>query len=560
MKERKKITMIWKKKNAFSTVEEIINDRMLKYSYIPLENEPLIHNLDNAAAVIKYCIGKNMPITIVGDYDCDGITSSSILKLGLRELGVEADVIIPKRYSEGYGLNMSIVDRIKEGLMITIDNGIAAVEQIKVAREKGLIVVVIDHHLRRDDNIVPNANVIVDPSAEDSSIKGIYREYCGAGLAYRLIKELNPNTKINDELIALAGIGTVADVMLLVGDNKRIVLESLKNVSQKKVPYGLKFLLNQMEIDEYVNEVDYGFKIGPTFNAAGRLLDDGGQRIVNFITIPENTFDEVVLRTEANSLIFINEQRKEIVFDDMKKVNELIFNEDLSKFCIIEDDSFLKGIVGILAGKITEEYKIPAIVLTRDKKNPKILTGSGRSPENLNLKSVLDKCSDLFIGYGGHSGAAGMSLFEDNLDLLKKRFNEILSEYKPDNKEVMYYDLDINNQDDAINYLNQLKNYAPYGNGNERIVFRLDNFIGVPQIMGKFKNHLKFVGNKINALGFDLIEKWDKENRPISIDIIGALSVNHFNDMDFPQIEIIDFKKNTDKKTDDFMKLSEIVL
>lgn len=553
--------MIWEKKdNDCSTVEDIINKRMIKYAHIPTEDEPLIHNLDNAAAVIKYCIDKKMPITIVGDYDCDGITSSSILKLGLRELGVEADVIIPKRYSEGYGLNMSIVDRINQGLMITVDNGISAVEQIKVAREKGLIVVVIDHHLRRDDNLVPNANVIVDPSAEDESIKGIYREYCGAGLAYRLVKKLNPATKLNDELIALAGIGTVADVMLLVGDNKRIVLESLKNVAQKKVPYGLRLLLDQMGIDEYVDEVDYGFKIGPTFNASGRLLDDGGQRIVNFITIPKNVSDEVFLKTEANNLIFINEQRKEVVFDDMKKVNELIFSEDLSKFCIIEDDSFLKGIVGILAGKITEKYKIPAIVLTRDKKNPTVLTGSGRSPENLNLKSVLDKCADLFIGYGGHSGAAGMSLFEDNLELLKKRFNEILSDYKPDNKEIIYYDLEINNQDDAINYLNQLKNYAPYGNGNERIVFRLDNFTGIPQIMGRFKNHLKFVGNKINALGFDLVEKWDKEERPISIDIIGSLSVNHFNNTDFPQIEIIDFKKKTNKKTDDYIRLSEIIL
>ena len=553
--------MIWEKKdNDCSTVEDIINKRMIKYAHIPTEDEPLIHNLDNAEAVIKYCIDKKMPITIVGDYDCDGITSSSILKLGLRELGVEADVIIPKRYSEGYGLNMSIVDRINQGLMITVDNGISAVEQIKVAREKGLIVVVIDHHLRRDDNLVPNANVIVDPSAEDESIKGIYREYCGAGLAYRLVKKLNPATKLNDELIALAGIGTVADVMLLVGDNKRIVLESLKNVAQKKVPYGLRLLLDQMGIDEYVDEVDYGFKIGPTFNASGRLLDDGGQRIVNFITIPKNVSDEVFLKTEANNLIFINEQRKEVVFDDMKKVNELIFSEDLSKFCIIEDDSFLKGIVGILAGKITEKYKIPAIVLTRDKKNPTVLTGSGRSPENLNLKSVLDKCADLFIGYGGHSGAAGMSLFEDNLELLKKRFNEILSDYKPDNKEIIYYDLEINNQDDAINYLNQLKNYAPYGNGNERIVFRLDNFTGIPQIMGRFKNHLKFVGNKINALGFDLVEKWDKEERPISIDIIGSLSVNHFNNTDFPQIEIIDFKKKTNKKTDDYIRLSEIIL
>ena len=553
--------MIWEKKdNDCSTVEDIINKRMIKYAHIPTEDEPLIHNLDNAAAVIKYCIDKKMPITIVGDYDCDGITSSSILKLGLRELGVEADVIIPKRYSEGYGLNMSIVDRINQGLMITVDNGISAVEQIKVAREKGLIVVVIDHHLRRDDNLGPNANVIVDPSAEDESIKGIYREYCGAGLAYRLVKKLNPATKLNDELIALAGIGTVADVMLLVGDNKRIVLESLKNVAQKKVPYGLRLLLDQMGIDEYVDEVDYGFKIGPTFNASGRLLDDGGQRIVNFITIPKNVSDEVFLKTEANNLIFINEQRKEVVFDDMKKVNELIFSEDLSKFCIIEDDSFLKGIVGILAGKITEKYKIPAIVLTRDKKNPTVLTGSGRSPENLNLKSVLDKCADLFIGYGGHSGAAGMSLFEDNLELLKKRFNEILSDYKPDNKEIIYYDLEINNQDDAINYLNQLKNYAPYGNGNERIVFRLDNFTGIPQIMGRFKNHLKFVGNKINALGFDLVEKWDKEERPISIDIIGSLSVNHFNNTDFPQIEIIDFKKKTNKKTDDYIRLSEIIL
>ncbi len=551
--------LIWKSENL-GTIDDIVHQRLSDEDIKISSEEPFVNLLKEAANLTRECISKGMPVTIVGDYDCDGITSSSILKLGLTEYsGVMPEVIIPKRLSEGYGINMSIIDRIPCGLMITVDNGISAVEQIKYAKEKGLTVIIIDHHMRRDDGIIPNADIVVDPEAED---RDCYKYYCGAGLAYRFIKELNPSSKILNQLVTLAGIGTVADVMTLKGHNRWLVMESLKNVKSHILPFGLRILLDQMGIhSDTVTESDYGFSIGPTFNAAGRLYDDGGQRVVNFITTDESVIttpqDLEFIKIEANALISINEERKTEVLVEMETVKSII-TETPKKVVIIEDDSFKKGLVGILAGKITEKYKVPALIFTRDTKNPKNFVGSGRSPENLHLKKLLDKVSYLLEGYGGHKGAAGLSVKEENFEKFKEEILKNLSDFEPQDQDTVYYDYEITSVTQILSLYEETRKYAPYGEGNAPIMFRFNGFNGVPKVMGKNRNHFKIEGSDVTVVGFHLFNEWESEGKPTAIDVVGNLSVNSFKDKLTPQIEIVDFHKKVTENTSDYNDLASL--
>ena len=333
--------MKWKKRDNAKSISEILAKRDLS---VP-DHLSFVQNLKEAVLLTKKMVREGAEITIVGDYDCDGITSSSILKLCLEEYiqvmhtKNALSVIIPNRYTEGYGLNLSIVERIDSGLMLTVDNGIAAVEQIKAAKEKGLTVIVIDHHLIRDDGKVPEADVLIDPHVN----KGEFEDYCGAGLAYRFAMELNPETKLHAHFMALAGIGTVADVMPLVGDNRKIVMEALKHLADRDVPIGLNAILDALGADEYIDEGYIGFHIGPCFNAMGRLRGDGGSWMVNLITshpaLPKMLYDQ------GAEVIQVNEERKKLTIDCMNLVNEEILPQtSVYPVIIIEDSSlFVKG-------------------------------------------------------------------------------------------------------------------------------------------------------------------------------------------------------------------------
>lgn len=546
--------MKWVKRDEnLNSIKEIISKRDFS---VP-EKWSFVRNMHEAVLLTKKCIREGMHITIVGDYDCDGITSSSNLKLSILRYisilntGNKVDVIIPDRYKEGYGLNMSIVDRIKSGLMITVDNGIAAVEQITKAKKKGLTVIVIDHHLIRDDGLVPEADVVVDPHIDDSE----FQDYCGAGLAYRFAEELIPNDPLLPKLLSLAAIGTIADVMPIIRDNRRLVIEGLKLIADRIVPYGLNLMLDCLEIDEYVNEEDIGFHIGPCFNALGRMYGNGGKRMVDLITADEpDIYDEYSrkkLLEEAIAVINVNEERQLLVKKEMDMVYGGIL-KDTSPVIIIEDSTvFTKGTVGIIAGKLTEKYGVPAIVFTQDTKNPNNLTGSGRSPEDVHLKQLLDKVSqkypDMFVGYGGHAGAAGLTIRKTAFDALKYALKDELKDYKPDNN-IVYYDLECKILDVPVLY-KELMQYAPFGEGNRAITFKVDNISGIPKIIGKLKNHFKLQGPDVTLLGFDLVEKWLDEGEPSTLDVIGTLGVNHYKDKDLYQIRLIDFKKHVEATT-----------
>ena len=264
------------KSNNYNNVRQIVeaHTHMSAEEFLYPQKDPYLHGLKEAVQFVKLKLRHKVPVHIVGDYDVDGEMSTAILELALETFGgYPVHVRLPRRFSEGYGLSMKIIDEISDGLIITVDNGIAALEQVKAAKAKGLSVVVIDHHLpvRNPDTeeiILPEADYVIDPKAIEGSM---FSEYCGAGLAYRFAKALlTEEHPIMNNLLVFASIATVTDMVPLIGDNRTIVKEGLKHINQRDVTFGLQILLDRLKLN-HVTEEDYGFLIGPVMNASGRM-------------------------------------------------------------------------------------------------------------------------------------------------------------------------------------------------------------------------------------------------------------------------------------------------
>lgn len=332
--------MEWKKRNeSLLTVEQIVenNVKIPINEFLNPPSNPYLTNLNKAVSFAKEAM-KTMDVTIVGDYDADGVCSTTILSLAVHEFtGKDPKIRIPRRFSEGYGLSMKIIDEIDHGLIITVDNGITALEQIKAAKSKGLKIIVIDHHLPITDEEtgetqLPEADVIIDPHAIEGSE---FCSYCGAGLAYRFAKELIPSSPLLEPLLVFASIATVTDVMPLVSDNRNIVIEGLNLIRKRHVTLGLNELLNEFNLS-YITEGDYGFRIGPAINAAGRLFDDGPEKVVELLRTHLSPMDADypnainTCQERAKEMISWNRERQSLVYESMKNANQVIEDENLS--------------------------------------------------------------------------------------------------------------------------------------------------------------------------------------------------------------------------------------
>lgn len=566
--------MEWTKKDSASTIIEVVerNTKMNIQDFLNPEKDPYLTGLNETVDFIKNEISKGTAISIIGDYDCDGITSSTILSLAFTEAsGKEPFVRIPRRFSEGYGLSMKIIDEINEGLIVTVDNGIAAIEQVKEAKKKGLKVVVIDHHLpvknEKGEVVLPDADVILDPHAIPGSS---FSDYCGAGLAYRVAKLLIPNNPLLTPLCALASIGTVADVMPLVGDNRNIVINGMAAVNSRNITTGLHLLLEELGI-EWVSEGDYGFKLGPVMNAAGRLLDDGPIDVVNVLKTnfdPTDMHNAIALddlHEQVKTLVKNNEKRRELVRSSMLEADELMKKEVLRRPIVLYNPNFSEGIIGIIAGQLAEQYQTPAIVFT-DTKTEGILKGSGRTYGNVHLKDLLDSVSQYLLGYGGHAGAAGLSVKYEDLYDFKIALNGKLKDVDFGvDAEHLSYDLEIPLSDVASS-LKELDKYAPFGEGNPQIRFKVTGFECSPvngkfsKPMGPHMEHIRFYGKDVSAVGFDLAKRYQSDGEPKIMDFVGMLGNNYFKGRAYNQIEVIDYKKKEKEKTKLNQSLEDLLI
>ena len=517
------------------------------------------------------------PVTIVGDYDADGITSSSILWLLFQmAFGVVPEVHLPHRFTEGYGLSMKIIDRIHDGLVVTVDNGIVAVDQIAAAKAKGLDVAVIDHHLPRPDGMLPPADALVDPHVHPE--KSPFTDYCAAGLAFLLAEQLlESHDPRLPYLAAFAGIGTVADVMPLKGPNRAIVRASFDAVERRLVTDGLKAVLDELKVSRPTAD-DYGFRLGPLFNAAGRLLDDGAEQVFRLVTAMtsedawEGADQADALHEAAHALTELNRQRQDLTevltgraVRHVEAMSSCLGR--LPNVLVVYDPDGQEGLNGLVASHLAERFGRPVLVFSDHGKDADgILKGSGRTWDGVNLKALLDQAADCFLGYGGHAGAAGMSLTRGGLVRCARALDAALADHGfPEDSNVVWYDIEIDRRQVPA-MLARLRELEPFGEGNPAPVFRVQDFPLVPKngsfwsVMGRKEDHLKLNGQDgLTAVGFHMARQYQDDGQPRRLDVVCTLAENTFRGVSEPQLLMEAYRAYPVKKTDAFQSLESLL-
>ena len=469
-------------------------------------------NYDILKSYIDKAVEENLKVYIVGDYDVDGIMSTSILIKTFTELGIDVSYKIPHRVEDGYGINSTMVkDIVKEGgdLIITCDNGVQAFDAANKAKELGIDLIITDHHqIKSEDgnDILPDAVAVIDPLRRDCNYP--FKDLCGAGIVFKicvdLLKEYDKLLEdLYDELISLAAFATICDVVNLIGENRYIATKGILALRRTK-NIGLNSLIEISSINK--NQIDtyhLGFILGPRFNASGRL-DTASLGIDLLITNDASKADLIAM--ELNEL---NEERKSMTKDALKKVLANINPENIDDFIVEYVKGAHESVAGIVAGRVKERFHRPTIVLT-DAKNG--LKGSGRSIDNFNMFKAISACSSYLDKFGGHEMAAGISMQEENLEEFKLALNKYAKENDIDLSREISVDALFPIALVDLRLLDMINSFRPFGKGNPEPLFadrnlRLKNF----RVFGKNKNVIKleFVTNLNTARETVLFQEED---------------------------------------------------
>ena len=538
------------KQGNYSSVKEIVSANVRRNFNMSLDefliegDEPYIENLDETVQLINTYLLTNetKKITIVGDYDCDGISATTIMAAAFMVRGIIPRLRIPHRFSEGYGINESIIDDIDEGLLITVDNGITAISAIKAAKEKGLTVIVTDHHLPKVDDegnvILPEADIILDPHINRENSE--FEDYCGAGIAYRVAKAMNPEKSLRT-LLVLASIATVADVVPLYGANRKLLKEGLTAINERTaetVLPGLRKLMELTRLYDHINEESYGFVLAPLFNAPGRLHDNGSDMVVRLLSMGEKSPDLTAL---SERVFNNNNRRKELVRLAMEDLSGAIGSSG-ERPIVVYKEGINEGIVGLIAGRLCEMYRCPAVCLT-DSNEEGMIKGSARSIPEIHVKNVLDSIQTLLVKYGGHAGAAGLTLKKENLSSFKEAFtdaclNDFEKSLPPEKREkrdeflpwLSYedtYDLELDISD-IDNIMNELSLFAPFGEGNPAPRFYIEIDISPVEVSFLSGKHLKFIYKGLKFIGFNMVDTYKSLGQPGHFAVTGYMGENWF--------------------------------
>lgn len=477
----------------------------------------LMKDMDVAVSILQEKIREGKDIRIIGDYDIDGINATYILLRGLRELGARVSTDIPDRMKDGYGLNQNLIDRAVEDdvdTIITCDNGIAAKEEIAYAKRLGMTVIVTDHHeIPYEETAegiryqLPAADAVVDPKRHDCEYP--FPNLCGAAVAYKLVETLfnveGRDVEDIDDLMENVAIATVGDVMDLVGENRIFVkqgLEMLKRTSNK----GLKALIECTQIPvERLSAYHIGFVLGPCLNASGRL--DTAKRALELLNAETKKDAEIL----AGDLKALNDSRKDMTAQAVEEAIELVEQTEIGKdrVLVIYLPKCHESLAGIVAGRIREKYYKPVFVLTDAEDGVK---GSGRSIESYHMYEEMNRCKELFLKFGGHKLAAGLSLTRENVEVFRKRMNENCRLTEDDLCEKVSIDMQLPFAYVNEALVNELECLEPFGKGNPKPVFaEREVMVHQMKILGKNQNVLKMIvsdtqGTKIDGLYFGEIK------------------------------------------------------
>ena len=521
-----------------------------------LQNPNKLYDVEKAVKIIREAIRKNINIWIYGDYDVDGITSTAVLYLALKELGAEnVSYYIPIR-DEGYGLNNDALKKIKDSggeLVITVDCGITAFEEIKFANSINLPVIITDHHNLQGKK-VPEALAVINPKRIENEYT--FESLAGVGTVFMLVLSLFESYGKKEEAfeyLDLVSIGTIADIVPLLSENRiltRFGLEKLPFTKNRGLAFLLYKLFNSGENkgnnpkSEY-STYDVGFIIAPVFNAAGRLKD--AKMVVKLLTSDNNREIEIIVKELINKNFERKELQNRIVEMIEKNIEKNKINED---FVIIDySPEYHHGIIGIAASKIVDTYYKPVIIM-EVKEDEGIAVGSCRSIEGFNILNALQSMPELFVKFGGHSGAAGFTIPIKNIELFKRKINEYAKKIlkEDDFVKIINIDKQIPMQKMSYEFFKTIELLKPFGFGNPMPTFQTKNvLLENIKFIGENKNHIMFdlkqKGFVIkNAVWFGSGEYFKELNENLFYDIVYKLKIEEFQDRYYTKAYIEDMK------------------
>ena len=495
----------------------------------------LMHDMQKAVDRINEAIENEERILVYGDYDADGITSTVLLVETLISMGANVSSYIPNRFEEGYGPNKEAFTKIIDSgitLIITVDNGIAGVEEVDLANELGCDVIVTDHHKIQDT--IPNAYAIIHPEHPEGNYP--FKKLAGVGVAFKLahaLLEIFP-----DFLLDLVAIGTIADMVSITDENRIFVKQGLELINEDP-RIGLKMLLELSGIDTKIDEQTVGFYIAPKLNSIGRM--DSAKLGLTFLMAEE----PVTARALAEQIEQYNIQRKQITEDIVKDVISKIENsEKKQKNVIMVSGEYHEGVLGIVASNIVEKYQKPVFIMNEKEG---VLKGSARSIFDFNIYVAMNKISDLFLAFGGHTLAAGFSFEKSNFEKIEEFLDNEFEEFKQNNDLKANKNIDIvtSLEDISYQFLNSLDALKPYGMDFEKPTVLIENAMVLNKAyFGSEKQYLRLtiadeVGN-LDCITFKDSVTFDKVEKNDIIDLVCNIDKNNFNGRTKLQAHIID--------------------
>ena len=452
----------------------------------------LFEDMQKAVDRLNEALGKKERILVYGDYDVDGCTAVALVYRFLQQYYSNLDYYIPSRNEEGYGVSRQGVDYAHEtgvSLVIVLDCGIKAVDEIAYAKELGIDFIICDHHV--PDPVLPPAVAILNAKKEDSTYP--YKDLCGCGVGFKLMQGFAINNGIEFchliPLLDLCAISIASDIVPIMGENRILAYHGLRQLNQSPST-GVKALIDICGLtgkDLSLNDII--FKIGPRINASGRMQN--GKEAVSLL-IEKNS---KVAKEKAATINEYNEQRKDLDKSMTEEANHIVASLDHQhehKAIVLYNEEWHRGVIGIVASRLTEIYFRPAVVLTR---TDDIVTGSARSVAGFDVYSAIDSCRDLLENFGGHTYAAGLSMKVDNVPEFKRRFEEYVDKYilPEQTNAVLTYEAKIDFKDVNFRFFSDLKRFSPYGPENPKPMFCTEQVYdyGTSRVVGREQEHIK---------------------------------------------------------------------
>ena len=503
----------------------------------------LLQDMDKLVNRILKARDNNEKVVIYGDYDVDGITSITLMYSFLKDINIDVTYYLPDRQEEGYGLNKEALLKLKQmgnSLAITVDCGISAIEEVEYAKQIGLDVCITDHH--ECGEILPDAIAIVNPKRQDSKYPFSY--LAGVGVSFKVLTALTMKLEMESKeylkYLDIVAVGTIADIVPLVDENRIITFNGLKMLNNTKNE-GLKALMKVAKVS-LIDSESVSFGLAPRINASGRMADASVSVKMLLSNSSLEAYNYALALDNQNTL------RQEV---ERKILNEGVYRIekeglDKKRSIVIEGQGWHQGVIGIVASKLAEKYMKPVILLSVEKNKAK---GSGRIPQGISLYEALTKCSDLLLAFGGHELAAGLSLETSKLQSFKDRFESVIQDMKPEEfvKEIEI-DVEVSKKDISFENEKHIESLAPFGQKNKRPVFMYKNLKVSSVSTLKDNKHLKFKLQDedfvIDALFFKAGDRRDEIKIGDKIDVAFTLSSNEYMGYKSLQFLLIDFKKS----------------